>query len=392
MDAPRRDFWKKPRKLVRPPIDNPNAGVYNEIMNVYLDYAASAPLRSEVREEMLRAFDEFGNPDSLHAYGRRAADLLLRARDRVAAVLGVSPAEVYFTAGGTEADNWAVRCLGEKDVLLSPAEHAAVLEAAPLRDGKAHFCRVDENGIVSTDSVYTMPESVGLVAVMGANNEVGSLQPVKELAEAAHARGAVFFSDCVQAACSQDLKEILRHADAISLSAHKLGGPKGAGVLAVKKGVKLRRLIAGGEQERGLRGGTADLAAAVGMARSLELAAAEREAFCRHTGALRDLFERTLRRELGEGVRIDGANRVPNISHLTFAQGSDALLSLLDLHGVAASGGAACSAHAARPSHVMRAMGRSEREARQGVRFSFGMETREEEVLFAARVVADCLK
>ncbi len=371
-------------------IDILAAKFYNERMNVYLDYAASAPLRREVLDEMLSSAELFANPDSLHAPGRLAAAALLAARDKISALTG--GADVYFTAGGTEADNWAVRCLGEGDILLSPIEHAAVLESAPLRGGEQFFAAVDGDGIVSADFEHTMPESVGLVAVMGANNEVGSLQPLEELARAAHARGALLFSDCVQAACSQNLREIMRHADAISLSAHKLGGPKGAGALVVKKGVKLRPLIAGGEQERGKRGGTANLAAAVGMAKALELADAERAAFCRLTKALRDLFEDALLRSLGGRIAIDGANRVPNISHVTFAGASSPLLPLLDLKGVYASGGAACSAHAARPSHVLLAMGRSAEEAERGVRFSFGMQTTREEVLFAARAVIDCMQ
>ncbi len=363
-------------------------------MNVYLDYAATAPLLPEVFEEMKPLLAEhFGNPDSAHAYGRKAAAYLTDARDRIARVLGVSPAEVFFTAGGTEADNWAVRCLGEGDLIVSPIEHAAVLSAAQQRASRVFSCGVGWDGVVTKAHLgRTMSEGVGLVAVMAVNNETGCVQPVRELARATHACGALFFSDCVQAACTQDLKDIAREADAISLSAHKLGGPKGVGALVVKKGVRIRPLLFGGEQERGLRGGTVNVAGAVGFAKALELAAERREAFCRHAGALRDLFERKILSALGEDVETDGENRAPNLSHLTFRRGSAALLDRLDLQGVAASGGAACSAHAALPSHVMLAMGRSEREAGQGIRFSFGPSTTEEEVLFAADAVIGCLQ
>ncbi len=357
-------------------------------MNVYLDYAATAPMLPEVLEAMLPAMREFGNPDSLHGYGRRAAALVLRARDRIAALLGVSAGEVYFTAGGAEADNQAVRCMGEGGIVVSPIEHAAVLAAAPLR-GSFSVCRVSEEGIVTPDRLE-IPAGTGLVAVMAVNNETGCIQPIEALAEKAHRGGTLLFSDCVQAA-SQDLAQLLRHADAISLSAHKLGGPKGVGALVVKKGVRLKPLIAGGSQERGLRAGTTNVAGVVGFAEALACAVARREAFCAHTGRLRDRFETQLRAKLGADVRRDGEHRAPNISHLTFARG-EALTDLLDLCGVAVSGGAACSAHAALPSHVMLAMGRSEEEARRGVRFSFGMETTEAEVDLAVQAVLQCLK
>ena len=365
---------------------------YNGSMNVYLDYAATSPVREEVLAAMLPYLREnFGNPDSLHAFGRRAAHAVTDARDRIASVLGVKPNEVYFTAGGTEADNWAVRCLGEGDILYSPIEHAATMSAIPLRKCKmAISCPISANGIVLTDFEGTMSENLSLVCVMAVNNETGCIQPIERLAAYAHARGAFLFSDCVQAAATLDVREILKFADAISLSAHKIGGPKGVGALVVKRGVQMKSLIVGGEQERGLRGGTLNVAGIVGFARALELAQAEREKFCTHTGRLRDLFEAKVTAALKDGVKVDGESRAPNISHLTFKKGGDAFLTLLDLNGVAASGGAACSAHASLPSHVMLAMGRSEEEAKRGVRFSFGRETTEEETLFAASTVVKC--
>lgn len=364
------------------------------MMNVYLDYAATTPLLPEVFEEMLPYLKEnFGNPDSLHSYGRRAAHAVTAARDRIAAVLGVKPSEVYFTSGGTEADNWAVRCLGHGSALCSPIEHAAVLSAATLRERGSRLCGVGEDGIVRAAHLHgTMSEDAGLVCVMAANNETGAIQPLSEISAFAHEHGALLFSDCVQAACSLDLKEILRHADAISLSAHKIGGPKGVGALVVKKGAKLSPLVVGGEQERSLRGGTLNVAGVVGFARALELAQNNREAFSRHTGRLRDAFEEKLLTALGDRVKVDGANRVPNISHLTFEGGSEVFLNLLDLKGIACSGGAACSAHASLPSHVMLAMGRTPEEAKKGVRFSFGMQTTEAEAFFAADTVIELLR
>ena len=363
---------------------------------IYLDYAATSPLREEALEAMLPYFKEaFGNPDSLHACGRRAAAALQRARDAIAAALGVQPSEVYFTSGGTEADNWAARGIARggaaEKFLVSPVEHAAVLSAVSAH--REHVvCRVGEDGVVSPDHVRDLLAASGgvsLVGVMAVNNEPGCVQPIAELAAAAHAAGAYFFSDCVQAAASCDLKELARHADALALSAHKVGGPKGVGALVVKKGVPIAPLIAGGEQERGLRGGTSNVAGAVGFARALSLAQAEREAYIRHTGSLRDAFEQRILAELGSEVRADGARRVPNISHLTFARGGTAFLNALDLAGVACSGGAACSSHSAQPSHVLMAMGRSAEEALRGVRFSFGRETTAEEAARAADIVVE---
>lgn len=362
-------------------------------MNVYLDYAATSPLKEEVLEAMIPYLSgKFGNPDSLHSFGREAAFAVTSARDKIAEILGVKAGEVYFTSGGTEADNWAVRRMGRGSALLSPIEHAAALSALTHRGDGGKTCTVSANGVVTpADLGGAFVGGMGLVCVMAVNNETGCVQPVEELAAFAHARGALFFADCVQAACTLDLSDVLRFADAVSLSSHKIGGPKGVGALVVKKGVKLSPLIVGGEQERGLRGGTLNVAGIVGFSKALELAQQNREEFCAHTGKLRALFEEIIFSALGDKVGRDGENRVPNISHLTFARGGEAFLNVLDLHGIAASGGAACSAHAALPSHVMLAMGRTPEEAKKGVRFSFGAKTTEEETLFAARKVVRIL-
>lgn len=356
---------------------------------IYLDYAATTPLSGEALEEMLPYMTgKFGNPDSLHACGREAAYAVTNARDTVAELLGVKPGEVYFTSGGTEADNWAVRCLGKGKALLSPVEHAAAVSASALREGGSIFTEVGEDGVVSPEMVKkALRDGIGLVCVMSVNNETGSIQPIKEISALCRERGALLFSDCVQAATSQDLKELCKYCDAIALSAHKFGGPKGVGALIVKKGVAIKPLIVGGEQERSLRGGTLNVAGIVGFAAALKFAQKNRKLYCEHTKHMRDLFEAKIFAALGDKVKRDGDNRAPNISHLTFEKGGEAFLNKLDLSGVAASGGAACSAHAALPSHVLTAMGRSAEEAKRGVRFSFGFQTTEEEVLRAAEIV-----
>ncbi|MGN0822607.1 MAG: cysteine desulfurase family protein [Candidatus Gallimonas sp.] len=361
-------------------------------MNVYLDYAATTPLDGAVLDLMTPVLKEnFGNPDSLHAYGRRAAYEVTCARDRVANALGVQPNEVYFTSGGTEADNWAIRKLGSGTVCASAIEHHAVLAAQAFRGGTVAAC--GEDGIVTAEAVErALDDETGLVALMAVNNETGCVQPIPEVAEMLKRRGILLFSDCVQAACTQDLRVLAQTCDAIALSGHKIYAPKGVGALVVKKGTKLSPLIAGGEQERGLRGGTLNVAAIVGFSYALERAQREREAFCAHAARLRDTFEGALFAALGDGVRADGARRAPNISHLTFPGAGATLLTRLDLCGIAASGGAACSAHSALPSHVMLAMGRTEREARDGVRFSFGKDTTEAEVLYAANRIIKIVK
>ena len=363
-------------------------------MNVYLDYAATTPLGGEVLEEMLPLLKEnFGNPDSLHSYGRSAAQAVTRARDRIAEALAVKSSEVYFTSGGTEADNWAVQKIGRGSVCVSAIEHSAALSAADLRAGGKSVARSNAGGIVTAEAVKSaLSEHTGLACVMAVNNETGCVQPLEEISALCKERGIPLFSDCVQAACTQDLKKICALADAVSLSGHKIYGPKGIGFLVVKKGVKITPLVAGGEQERGLRGGTLNPAACVGLAAALERAQAEREAFCARAEKLRALFEKNICAALGGEAAIDGENRASNISHMTFSAGGERLLSALDLAGVACSGGAACSAHSALPSHVMLAMGRTEEESRRGVRFSFGRETTEEEVLFAAERVIACAK
>lgn len=362
-------------------------------MKAYLDYAATTPLDGEVLEKMLPYLKEnFGNPDSLHAYGRDAAYAVSRARDRVADVLGVTPAEVYFTSGGTEADNWAVRGLGEGHVCVSSVEHHAVLETARRMQGVA-IAAAGADGLVTPAGVEdAITPRTGLVCVMAVNNETGCIQPVEEISALCKRRGILLFSDCVQAAATQNLKEIAKLCDAVVLSAHKIYGPKGTGALVVKRGVKLRPLVTGGEQERGLRGGTLNVAGIVGFSYALEKAQRGREEYAKRCGALRDLFESRVKAALGEHIAVDGQNRVPNISHVTPDKGDTALLSRLDLCGVACSAGAACSAHSASPSHVMLAMGRSEEAALRGLRFSFGRETTEEEVLFAVETLIECCR
>lgn len=359
---------------------------------INLDYAATTPVSGEVLEAMLPYLKEnFGNPDSTHAIGRAAAHAVSEARAKVADILGVNPLEVYFTSGGTEADNWAVRRIAEGRALVSSIEHAAVIEGAKLREGGYALIPATAGGLITPESVTSsLTPDTGLVAVMAVNNETGSIQPLAEISAVCRAKNIPLFSDCVQASLL-DLKEIVKHCDAVSLSGHKIYAPKGVGALVVKKGVKLSAMIAGGEQERSLRGGTLNVAGIVGFATALDRAQRERVKEGERIRALRDLFEEKIKAAFGSSVSVDGERRIASISHLTFAGAGDALLAKLDLAGLCASGGAACSSHSALPSHVMLAMGKNEKEAKHGVRFSFGRETTREEVVEAVEIVKSCI-
>lgn len=372
---------------------------------IYLDYAATTPTDRRVLKKMIPYFSEtFGNPNSLHTYGRKAVCAVDDARDKIAALLGASSNEIYFTSGGTEADNWAIRgvaraCSGRgRHVIVGAAEHHAVLESArELQDSgfEVTFAPVNEYGAVTPDSLRKIVRSdTVLVAVMAANNELGTVQPLGELCEIAHGCGALFFTDAVQAAGSLALSVNTPKVDLLSISSHKFYGPKGAGALYIRSGTPVAKLIAGGLQERGLRGGTTNVPAVVGMAEAFALANEERAERMRHISEVRGTFVQTVCGGVS-GVRMSGdpVRFLPGTVHFTFdGVSGEALLTALDLSGVAASGGAACSSGSAEPSHVLLAAGRTPQEALGGVRFSFGKDTSSAEAESAARTVIDCVR
>ena len=361
--------------------------------NIYFDHAATTPVHPRVLEKMLPYFSEhFGNPNSPHAFGRRAACAVDEARDAVGACIGAKPSEIYFTSGGTEADNWALRGAAHaledrgRHLIVSAVEHPAVLSAAAEleREGfEVTRAPVDAYGAVDLAALQRAirPDTV-FIGVMAANNEVGTLQPVKEVAALAAARGIAFFTDAVQAAGAMklDVKEL--GADMLSLSGHKFYGPKGVGVLYVRSGFRLARLVAGGHQERGMRGGTTNVPGVVGLAEALRLAQETLEENAAHAAALRDRFVSRVRREI-PFVEYNGhpERRLPGNANFSFRYiGGESLLFNLDLAGIAASGGSACSSGSPEPSHVLLAMGVPEGLARSSIRFSFGRGNTAEEV------------
>lgn len=360
-------------------------------MPIYLDYAATTPLRPEARAAMEPCLaGAFGNPSSQHAFGRAARDCLDAARDLVARCLNAHAGEITFTSGGTEADNLAITGAARSarsrgagtHVIVSAVEHHAVLHAAlALADDgfSISLAPVDRHGRVDPEDARRLlrPDTV-LVSVMAANNEVGTLQPIAEIGALCREHGVPLHTDAVQAAGLIHLDVDRLPVDLLSLSAHKFYGPKGIGALYVRAGTELAPILRGGAQERERRAGTEAVAAACGMAAALELAVAERPVEAPRLADLRDRLAQGLRGAI-DRTWLNGpesSERLPGIANIAF-EGIDAeaLLIALDLAGVAAAAGAACSSGALEPSHVLAAMGLPAERLNGSVRFSLGRGT-----------------
>ncbi len=360
---------------------------------IYLDHAATTPVHPDVLAEMLPFFTESGhNPSSLHAEGREARAGLDRARDRVAAALGVGRKEITFVGSGSEADNQAILGAARAHrgrgahVVSTEIEHHAVLHALDaLRDEgfEITLLPVDERGSVDPAAfARALRDDTVLASVMYANNELGVLQPIAELAGLARARGVIFHTDAVQAAAWIDVRPRELGVDLLSLSAHKFYGPKGVGVLYVRDGLALQPLVYGGGQEFGRRSGTENVAGIVGLAAALERVVATLPQRAQRISRLRDKFERGLQARVPE-IRINGAGapRLPNTSNVSFdGLDSEALLMRFDLEGIAVSAGSACTSGALEPSHVIAALHVDPRWQRGIIRFSLGEGTTEEEI------------
>ncbi|MEX2570570.1 MAG: cysteine desulfurase family protein [Gemmatimonadota bacterium] len=358
---------------------------------IYLDNAATTRLRPEVRDAMLPLMGEtFGNPSSVHRWGRDAKLKLEEARARLAAVIGARPTEIVFTRGGSESDNLAVfgraRLARGGAIACSAIEHRAVLmaaRAAAAEGSPLHILPVDRAGVVNLDSLdEVLDPSFAIVSVMWANNEVGSVQPIPALADRCADAGVAFHTDAVQAFGKLHIRVDEVPVTMLSMSAHKIGGPKGVGALYVRKGTKLQPLIHGGGHERGLRAGTEDVAGAVGFAMAAELAARERENEAVRLGKLRDRLQAALVQNVPDlVVNAADAQRLPTILNVSVpGASSEALVVMLDLEGLAVSSGSACSSGGVSPSHVLTTMGVPPEIAGPSVRFSLGHETTGEEV------------
>ncbi len=362
---------------------------------VYLDHAATTPLDGRVLQAMTPYLTEiYGNASSQHSYGRKAANAVTEARDKIADIMGVSPSELYFTSGGTEAGNTALKgvCAAlrgrGRHVVLSALEHPALISAAnDMREYGYEITLVNpaKNGIVSAESVAgAIRHDTVFVGVMAANNEVGTIQPIKDIYAACRERNVFLYCDCVQTAGV--LPFGLFPADGIGFSAHKFYGPKGFGGLYVRGNCRFERLISGGEQERGLRGGTTYVAGAVGCARALEIAEREAQSNNENIRRLRDLFVKRVLVEI-EGTHVNGdlQNRLPSNANISF-DGCDGeqILFALDLAGIAVSTGSACSSGAVTPSRVLTSMGLDEGRVKSAVRFTFGRGNTLQETEYAA--------
>lgn len=356
---------------------------------IYLDNAATTPLDEAVLNKMLPFMRrDFGNPQSQHSAGRVAGNAVISARDKVARILGCKSEEVYFVSGGTEAGNTALKgvCAARRKghLIVSAIEHPALIESA--KDMQKYgfevtFLKPDCRGIVSALSVAAAirPNTI-FCAVMHANNEVGTIQPVEEIGEICKAHNVFYYCDCVQTAGV--LPFPTAHCNALGISSHKFYGPRGFGAMYIKNGSEITRLISGGMQERGFRGGTLNAAAVAGLAEALERAVKDREQNNKKTAVLRDAFLKRVLTEI-EGARLNGDAklRLPSNANVSFEGcAGENILFLLDLNGVAVSTGSACSAGAVSPSHVLTAMGLPPERVNSAVRFSFGKYNTEEEV------------
>ena len=362
---------------------------------IYLDHAATTPVREEVAQAMASCLAEsFGNPSSIHRWGRVAAAALAEARDTCAQAIGAKASEVYFVRGGTESDNMAImgrvaRLRGDgrtPTVVVTEVEHKAVIDAARQATargaGRMVTLAVGPDGSLDGDALdVALADADTVVSVMWVNNETGTILPVHEVAHRAEATGATFHTDAVQAVGKVPVRVDDVPVDLLTLTGHKISGPRGCGLLYVRSGTHLSPLLHGGGQERGLRPGTEDVAGSVGLATALRLAVEEQEAEATRLKGLRDALEAGMTARV-DGVRVNGGEgrRAPHVSNLAIPDvEGQALLMALDMAGIAASGGSACDSGAAKGSHVIAAL-YGDADPYATVRFSLGRTTSEEHI------------
>jgi cysteine desulfurase len=363
-------------------------------MRIYFDHNATTPVDPGAVEMMVRVLrEDFGNASSVHHFGQRAKAVLDEARSAVASLIAAEPSEVVFTSGGTEADNFALRGVaealevtGRKHLVASSIEHEAVLntlKALAKRGWQTTLLPVDASGIVTPDALdAAMTDRTALVSVMHANNEIGTIQPIAELARIAHGRGALFHTDAVQSVAKIPVDTRALGVDLLSMSAHKFYGPKGAGALFIKRGARVTAILTGGKHERNRRAGTENIAAIAGFGAAAALAARKMDAEGARLRAMRDRLEEGVLAAV-PGTAINGARepRVPNTTNISFESvEAESLLIALDLEGIAVSTGSACSSGTLEPSHVLRAMGLPTHRTQNSIRVSLGAGNTDAEV------------
>jgi cysteine desulfurase len=365
-------------------------------MRIYFDHNATTPVDPAVAETITRVMTgEFGNASSVHHFGQRAKAILDEARSFVAALIGGEPSEIVFTSGGTESDNFALRGVaealeptGRRHLVASSIEHEAVLvtlRALARRGWRTTLLPVGASGIVDPQALRdAITDDTAIVSVMHANNEIGTVQPVAELARIAHERGALFHTDAVQSVGKVPVDVKALGVDLLSLSAHKFNGPKGTGALWIKRGARVTAILTGGKHERNRRAGTENVPAIAGLGMAAQLAHKKLSAEGTRLAALRNRLEEAILAHV-PGTAINGARepRVPNTTNISFdAVEAESLLIALDLEGVAVSTGSACSSGTLEPSHVLRAMGLPSPRTQNSIRMSLGAGNTDAEVDF----------
>ena len=366
---------------------------------IYADNAATTPVYPEVISAMAPVFETaWGNPSSLHSKGREAKALLDDARSRIAAVLGCEASEIYFTSCGTESDNWAIKgaamrmkAKGRTHIVTSAIEHHAVLNTCAALEKQGFtvtYVGVDEDGVVKLDELReAVTDKTALVAIMYANNEVGTIEPIAEITEIAHAKGALMFTDAVQAVGAIDINLSELKVDMLSFSGHKLHAPKGIGALYIRKGVAIPNLIDGGGQERRKRGGTENMPYIVGLAKALEIAK-ERLKDLPRVAKMRDRLIEALEKVPYAKLNGHRTNRLPGNVNIgfEFIEG-ESLLLWLDISGICASTGSACSSASLEASHVLLAMGVPHEKAHGSLRLSISHDNTDEEIDYIIETV-----
>ena len=369
--------------------------------NVYLDYSATTPVKEEVLKEMIPYFTEkFGNPSSLYDKGLEAKDAVNHAREQVAALINAEPREVFFTAGGTEADNWAVFGVCDKlkekgnHIITTKIEHHAMLHSCDFLEKQGFdvtYLDIDKDGRVDLDQLKnSITDKTILISVMMINNEIGTLQPIKEIAEIAKAHKIIFHTDAVQALGNVpiDVKEL--GVDLMSMSSHKIYGPKGEGALFIRKGLRISNYLHGGAQESGRRAGTENLTGIVGFGKAAELARVHFDEHVKHCSELRNYLVDRVLKEIPDTIlngTMDG--RHPGNANITFKYiEGESILLLLNQFGISVSTGSACSSKSLEPSHVLTAMGVPVEMIHGTVRFTVGDFTTKEDIDY----VVDSLK
>lgn len=370
---------------------------------IYLDNAATTKTAPEVVEAMLPYFSEYyGNPSSIYEIAGKSKEAITKAREQIAQVINAKPEEIYFTAGGTEADNWALVAAYEaysakgNHIITTKVEHHAILHTCEYlekqRGAKVTYVDVDENGIVKLDDLQRAitPETI-LISVMTANNEIGTVQPVEEIGRIAKEHNILFHTDAVQAFGQIPLDVDAFHIDMLSSSGHKINGPKGIGFLYIRKGVKIRSFIHGGAQERKRRAGTENVPGIVGYGAAAKLAADTMEERTRREAELRDyLIHRILTEVPHSRLNGDPVRRLPNNCNISFEfiEG-ESLLIMLDMKGIAASSGSACTSGSLDPSHVLLAIGLPHEIAHGSLRLTLGADTTKEEIDYTVEQIKE---